>query len=113
MSTVGIICPHPDDVALSCSLLLLEHTGSIVSTVFAGGPEHVDPLSAWDVACGVFHPGDDVAVRGAPRTLTPAPSSGHDISTSSIGKLSTATKHTGTPGRRRTSLRVMAGRESG
>ena len=63
MPTFGVISPHLDDAALSCSLLLLEHPGSVVVTVFAGGPPHVDPLSGWDVACNVFRPGDDVIAR--------------------------------------------------
>jgi LmbE family N-acetylglucosaminyl deacetylase len=61
MPTFGVISAHLDDAAFSCSLLLVEHPGSRVVTVFTAGPEHVDPLSEWDVACAVFEPGDDVA----------------------------------------------------
>lgn len=52
--------PHLDDVALSCAGFLAARPGSVMVTVFAGGPTAVDPLPWWDRECGVFVPGDDV-----------------------------------------------------
>ncbi len=57
---VGAISPHLDDVVLSCGRYLAAHAGSVVVTVFAGGPPSVDPLPDWDRESGVFEPGDDV-----------------------------------------------------
>lgn len=60
---VGVVSPHLDDAAFSCGRLLRAHPGSIVVTVFSGGPAGVDPLPEWDELCG-FSPGDDVmAIR--------------------------------------------------
>jgi LmbE family N-acetylglucosaminyl deacetylase len=60
----GIVSPHLDDGILSCGELLAAHPGSLLITVFTGGPAIVDPLPVWDQLCGIFHPGDDVpAVR--------------------------------------------------
>ena len=57
---VGSVSPHLDDLALSCSTFLAGHPGSVMVTVFAGGPTSVDPLPGWDRGCLVFEPGDDV-----------------------------------------------------
>jgi LmbE family N-acetylglucosaminyl deacetylase len=57
----GLVSPHPDDVALSCTRFLQAHPGSHVVTVFAGGPTSVDPLPLdWDALSGILQPGDDV-----------------------------------------------------
>ena len=56
---VGVVSPHLDDAVFSCGQLLLAHRGSVVVTVFSGGPAPVDPLPEWDELCG-FSPGDDV-----------------------------------------------------
>lgn len=55
---VGLISPHLDDVVLSCAAVITP--GSRVVTVFASGPQSVDPVPAWDQRCG-FQPGDDVS----------------------------------------------------
>jgi LmbE family N-acetylglucosaminyl deacetylase len=57
---VGVVSPHLDDAALSCGGLLSSRPGSYVLTVFAAGPELVDPLPEWDLMSGLFRPGDDV-----------------------------------------------------
>ena len=54
------VSPHLDDAVLSCGLLLAGNPGSRVTTVFASGPAHVDPLTEWDRASRLFHDGDDV-----------------------------------------------------
>lgn len=56
---VGVISPHLDDGVLSCTHLLRARPGSVVVTVFDGGPPTVDPVTTWDVASG-FAGGDDV-----------------------------------------------------
>jgi LmbE family N-acetylglucosaminyl deacetylase len=33
----------------------------VVVTIFGSGPTHVDPLTNWDLRCGVFQPGDNIA----------------------------------------------------
>ncbi|HEX3803750.1 MAG TPA: PIG-L family deacetylase [Solirubrobacteraceae bacterium] len=59
----GFVSPHFDDAVLSCARQIATRPGSTVVTVFSGGPDRVDPLTAWDENCG-FAPGDDVpAVR--------------------------------------------------
>jgi len=57
---VGVISPHMDDAALSCGSLLANHPGSLVVTVFSGGPASVDPLPPWDQRSGYFRLGDNV-----------------------------------------------------
>jgi LmbE family N-acetylglucosaminyl deacetylase len=57
---VVAVSPHLDDLALSCGTYLAARPGSILVTVFAGGPASVDPLPWWDQECGVAKPGDDV-----------------------------------------------------
>lgn len=57
------VSPHLDDLALSCGRLLASRPGSLMVTVFAGGPGHVDPLPDWDKESGAFKPGDDVVGR--------------------------------------------------
>jgi LmbE family N-acetylglucosaminyl deacetylase len=56
----ALVSPHPDDVALSCALLLAANPGSHVVTVFSGGPPAVDPIPEWELASGMFAAGDDV-----------------------------------------------------
>jgi LmbE family N-acetylglucosaminyl deacetylase len=56
-----VISPHLDDAALSCALLLAANPGSSVTTVFAGGPPSVRPLTEWDRLAGYFPDGADVA----------------------------------------------------
>lgn len=58
---VAFVSPHHDDVVLSCGEILASRPGSQVVTVFASGPPHVNPLPAWDLECGYFNAGDDVA----------------------------------------------------
>jgi LmbE family N-acetylglucosaminyl deacetylase len=58
--TLGVVVPHPDDAALSCSLLLAAHPGAHIVTVFDGGPAEVDHLPVWDGQSGHFKPGDDI-----------------------------------------------------
>ena len=57
---VGSVSPHLDDLALSCATVLAAHPGSVMVTVFAGGPASIDPLPSWDQSCLAFEPGDDV-----------------------------------------------------
>src|ERR1700685_4579865 len=57
---VGSVSPHLDDLALSCATILAAYPGSVMVTVFAGGPASIDPLPGWDQSCLVFEPGDDV-----------------------------------------------------
>ncbi len=59
-SPIGAVSPHLDDLALSCAGYLAERPGSVLVTVFAGGPASVDPLPWWDRECGVVSAGDDV-----------------------------------------------------
>lgn len=59
LGSIGVICPHLDDAALSCGQLLSMRPGAHVITVFSGGPRPVKHLSPWDKACG-FSVGDDV-----------------------------------------------------
>lgn len=59
MTAVGFVSPHFDDAVLSCGRQVGAHAGSIVITVFSGGPTRVDPLPLWDQMSG-FAPGDDV-----------------------------------------------------
>ncbi|HTS14345.1 MAG TPA: PIG-L family deacetylase, partial [Candidatus Sulfotelmatobacter sp.] len=54
------ISPHLDDAVLSCAHLLAAHPGSLVVSVFAGGPRPVDPLPPWEATSGCFRAGDDV-----------------------------------------------------
>lgn len=56
----NVISPHLDDVALSCSLLLAANPGSWVTTVFAGGPPSMRPLTTWDRMARYFPDGADV-----------------------------------------------------
>jgi len=55
-----VVSPHLDDVTLSCAFFVAANPGSIVTTVFAGGPSAVSPLTSWDMACRYFNDGDDV-----------------------------------------------------
>ena len=60
---VGVLSPHLDDAALSCGQLLINRPGSHVVTAFSDGPV-VKKVPSWEVASGMFKPGDDVmAVR--------------------------------------------------
>jgi LmbE family N-acetylglucosaminyl deacetylase len=64
VTTFGVICPHPDDATLSCSLLLGANPGAHIVTVFDGGPTCVDPVPSWEEHSGQFHAGDDItAIR--------------------------------------------------
>lgn len=54
-----VVSPHCDDGVFSCGALLAAHPGSLLVTVFAGGPADYGVLTSWDRACG-FAPGDDV-----------------------------------------------------
>jgi len=54
-----VVSPHCDDAVFACGSLLAAHPGSIVVTVFAGGPPPGRPLTEWDRTSG-FQPGDDV-----------------------------------------------------
>jgi LmbE family N-acetylglucosaminyl deacetylase len=56
----NVISPHLDDAALSCSLLLAANPGSHVTTIFAGGPASVRPLTTWDRMARYFPEGADV-----------------------------------------------------
>ncbi len=56
---VGVVSPHLDDAVLSLGLLLYSRPGSLVVTVFDGGPATVDPITWWDATSG-FAAGDDV-----------------------------------------------------
>lgn len=56
----NVISPHLDDAALSCSLLLAANPGSYVTTIFAGGPPSVRPLTTWDRMAKYFPEGADV-----------------------------------------------------
>ncbi|MCU1495355.1 MAG: hypothetical protein JWO62_3119 [Acidimicrobiaceae bacterium] len=56
----GIISPHLDDASLSCSQFIAAYPGSQITTVFAGGPRYVSPLTEWDRASKCFRDGDDV-----------------------------------------------------
>lgn len=58
-STIAVLSPHLDDGVLSCAELLAAYPGSLLVTLFAGGPTRVDPLPEWDAASG-FNLGDDV-----------------------------------------------------
>lgn len=55
-----VVSPHLDDAALSCSLFLADHPGSCITTVFAGGPSSVQPLTPWDKGAKYFRDGTDV-----------------------------------------------------
>ncbi len=57
---LNVISPHLDDAALSCSLLMAANPGSYLTTVFAGGPVSVRPLTPWDRAARYFTDGADV-----------------------------------------------------
>lgn len=56
----GVLSPHLDDAALSCSLLLAANPGSSVVTAFAAGPSSVRPLTPWDRGSKYFPEGADV-----------------------------------------------------
>jgi LmbE family N-acetylglucosaminyl deacetylase len=56
----NVISPHLDDAALSCSLFLAANPHSQITTIFAGGPPSVRPLTPWDRAAGYFVEGGDV-----------------------------------------------------
>ena len=56
----NVVSPHPDDAALSCALFLAANPGSCITTVFAGGPPRVRPLTRWDRAARYFPEGADV-----------------------------------------------------
>ncbi|MDA8290448.1 MAG: PIG-L family deacetylase [Actinomycetota bacterium] len=55
-----VVSPHLDDAVLSCGRFALEHRGSRFLTVFAGGPDRIDPLPPFDRASRFFRDGDDV-----------------------------------------------------
>ncbi|HXZ83061.1 MAG TPA: PIG-L family deacetylase [Acidimicrobiales bacterium] len=55
-----VVSPHLDDAVLSCAVFLAANPGSVVTTVFAGGPASVSPLTEWDAATRYFQDGDDV-----------------------------------------------------
>jgi LmbE family N-acetylglucosaminyl deacetylase len=56
----NVVSPHLDDAALSCALFLAANHGSCITTVFAGGPPYVRPLTQWDRAARYFCEGADV-----------------------------------------------------
>jgi LmbE family N-acetylglucosaminyl deacetylase len=56
------VSPHLDDAVLACGDLLAAHPGSVVVTVFAGGPPRGAPLTEWDAASG-FRRSDEVIPR--------------------------------------------------
>lgn len=56
----NVISPHLDDAAASCALLLAANPGSVLTTVFAGGPASVAPLPRWDRLARYFPEGADV-----------------------------------------------------
>jgi LmbE family N-acetylglucosaminyl deacetylase len=60
LRTYNVVSAHLDDAALSCSLLLAANPGSRITTVFAGGPPAVRPLTQWDRQAGYFADGADV-----------------------------------------------------
>jgi LmbE family N-acetylglucosaminyl deacetylase len=49
-----------DDGVLSCAGVLVAHPGSSMTTVFAGGPPAVDPITGWEALSGFFDPGADI-----------------------------------------------------
>lgn len=55
-----VVSAHLDDAALSCALFIAANPGSRLTTVFAGGPPSVSPLTSWDGATKYFRDGDDV-----------------------------------------------------
>jgi LmbE family N-acetylglucosaminyl deacetylase len=58
-----VVSPHLDDGVFACGDLLRRHLGSIVITVFAGGPMRWTRPAPWDRAAG-FGPGEDaIAAR--------------------------------------------------
>jgi LmbE family N-acetylglucosaminyl deacetylase len=57
--SVAVVSPHLDDAALSCASYIAGYPGSWIVTAFAGGPQRVASISAWDAAGG-FRSGDDV-----------------------------------------------------
>jgi LmbE family N-acetylglucosaminyl deacetylase len=58
-----VVSPHLDDAVLSCSELIASYPGTLVVTVYAGGPvPYPDPPTAWDAASG-FEAGDDVVAH--------------------------------------------------
>lgn len=58
-----VISPHLDDAVLGCADLLAECPGSVVLTVFAGGPADGDVLTEWDAACGFGSAAEAIAQR--------------------------------------------------
>lgn len=56
----NVISPHLDDAAVSCALLMAANPGSVLTTVFAGGPASVAPLTTWDRLARYFPEGADV-----------------------------------------------------
>jgi LmbE family N-acetylglucosaminyl deacetylase len=46
------LSPHLDDAVFGCGEVLALYPGAAVATVFAGIPEHVDVVPAWDAASG-------------------------------------------------------------
>jgi LmbE family N-acetylglucosaminyl deacetylase len=61
---LALLSPHFDDAVLSCGQLLAANPGSLLVTLFSGGPARVSPLPNWDLAC---HFGDGADVTGARR----------------------------------------------
>lgn len=55
-----VISPHLDDAALSCTMFLAANPGCRLTTVFAGGPASVRPLTPWDRGARYFAEGADV-----------------------------------------------------
>lgn len=60
LPVLALVSPHLDDWTLSCARLLALRPGSHVVTALAGGPPSVDPVPDWELASGLFRPGDDV-----------------------------------------------------
>lgn len=56
----NVISPHLDDAAVSCALLMAANPGSVLTTVFAGGPASIAPLTTWDRLARYFPEGADV-----------------------------------------------------
>lgn len=60
LDRVVVVSPHLDDAVLGCGRFMAAHPGTIVVTVYAGGPpRYPDPMTHWDTIAG-FDAGDDV-----------------------------------------------------
>ena len=60
LERVVIVSPRLDDAVLGCGRFMAAHPGTIVVTVYAGGPpRYPNPMTHWDTIAG-FAVGDDV-----------------------------------------------------